>query len=321
MKRFAVPFALLFGAWGNAGAQGPMHDKVMVNFPYTVTIGERTLPPGSYTIEEDQTAGTKSYVLHVFSDNGMKLETTVGTLPAVKNTTPEDTRLVLNHYGSDYYIDQMWVQGKDYGYQFLKPDILKSRERERAESASLPASFVRGSDRSSYMAADRFARPEATPGPIGQSSDSGHDHLALDARNALVSLPQYSVFDHFDLRVDGNTVTLMGQVTRPTLKTDAENAVRKIEGVGQVVNNIETLPASSSDDRLRASVYRAIYGNASMATYSAQATPPIHIIVNNGNVTLEGTVVSQADKDMAETQTNSVPGVFSVADDLRVSGV
>ena len=105
-----------------------------------------------------------------------------------------------------------------------------------------------------------------------------------------------------------------------TLRTDTENAVRRIQGVNQVVNNIEVLPPSPNDDRVRAAVYRAIYGNASMTTYTTQAAPPIHIIVNSGNVTLVGTVTSQTDKDNAYVQANTVQGVNSVANDLRVGG-
>jgi hyperosmotically inducible protein len=118
--------------------------------------------------------------------------------------------------------------------------------------------------------------------------------------------------------VDGGTVTLFGQVTRPTLKSDAENVVKKIEGVSRVINNIEVLPLSPNDDRIRLAVYRAVYGQPNLNRYAMQAVPPIHIIVGNGNVTLTGVVANASDKNVAEIQAKSVPGVFSVKNELQV---
>jgi hyperosmotically inducible protein len=277
-------------------------------------------------IEEDRST-TKNYILHIFGDNGMKFETSVTTIPAVRNQMPEDTHLILDHYGNDYYIDKMWVQGKDYGYQFLKPEILKSRERERSESASVPGRYVRAAndgkfpvpatDRDSYQAADR-AQPQDPGAAPMTNPEFANEFLNREAHHEIIMLPYYGVFDNIDCRVDGNTVTLVGQVTRPTLKADAESAVRRIQGVDEVVNSIEVLPASANDDRVRAAAYRAIYGNASMTAYTTHAVPPIHIIVNNGNVTLVGTVISQTDKDNAYVQANTLQGVTSVANDLRV---
>jgi len=113
-------------------------------------------------------------------------------------------------------------------------------------------------------------------------------------------------------------VILLGQVSQPVLKSDAENVVKKIEGVDHVDNQIEVLPTSSMDDGTRRAVYRAIYGNEVLSQYSMRAVPPIHIIVKNGNVTLEGVVSRQMDKQIAEMQAKSVPNVFSVTDNLQV---
>ena len=130
-------------------------------------------------------------------------------------------------------------------------------------------------------------------------------------------LPYYGVFDNLAYRVDGYKVTLMGQVTRPTLKTDAERVVKDIEGVEQVVNNIEVLPVSPNDDRLRMAAYRTIYGHAALNRYSLSAVPPIHIIVNNGKIALEGVVANEGDKNIAGIQANQVPGAFAVTNNLR----
>jgi hyperosmotically inducible periplasmic protein len=148
--------------------------------------------------------------------------------------------------------------------------------------------------------------------------ERGQDRLTREVRHELVMLPYYGVFDNLVYRVNGYTVELMGQVTRPTLKSDAENVVKRIEGVEKVVNNIEVLPVSPNDDRLRIAVYRAIYGHSNLNRYALQAVPPIHIIVRNGELTLEGVVASESDKNIANIQANGVSGVFKVTNNLRI---
>jgi len=148
---------------------------------------------------------------------------------------------------------------------------------------------------------------------------AGIQRITKEVRHELVLLPYYGVFDVLSYKVDPNgTVTLLGQVTRPTLKSDAEGAVKHIEGVEQVVNQIEVLPLSPNDDRIRRAVYVAIYGTDALSQYALQAVPPIHILVKNGNVTLEGAVGSDLDKTVAKTKANGVSGVFSVTDNLIV---
>jgi hyperosmotically inducible periplasmic protein len=137
-------------------------------------------------------------------------------------------------------------------------------------------------------------------------------------RHELVMLPYYNVFDHLAYKIDGGTVTLYGQVTRPTLKTDAERVVRSIEGVEAVKNEIEVLPLSSFDDRVRLAVYRTLYSQPSLSRYSWGAVPAIHIIVKNGNVTLTGVVANEGDRNIANIMANSVSGVFSVTNNLVV---
>ena len=151
-------------------------------------------------------------------------------------------------------------------------------------------------------------------------ADSGRalSRIEREVRHELVMLPYYGVFDNLSFRVNGGTVTLMGQVSRPTLKTDAERVVNGIEGVERVVNNVEVLPLSSHDDAIRLATYRAIYGHTALNRYVLMAVPPIHIIVKNGNVTLEGVVANEGDKNIAGLQANTVPGVFSVTNNLMV---
>jgi osmotically-inducible protein OsmY len=150
-------------------------------------------------------------------------------------------------------------------------------------------------------------------------SPASLERISKEVRHELLLLPFYGVFDNLAYQVQNDgTVVLQGQVVRPTTKSDAENAVKHVEGVEKVVNNIEALPVSPNDDRVRRDVYRAIYGNSVLNQYALRAVPTIHIIVKNGNVTLEGAVARQMDKQIAEVQAKSVPGVFSVTDNIKV---
>jgi hyperosmotically inducible protein len=151
--------------------------------------------------------------------------------------------------------------------------------------------------------------------------DVGEARIAREVRHQLLMLPYYGVFDDLAFRVEGDTVILLGKVTRPTLKSDAGNVVKRIEGVEKVDNQIEVLPLSPMDDQIRVAEYRAIYGDPALSTrYGFRALPSIHIIVANGNVTLEGVVANKGDKDLINIRANSVPNVFSVTNNLQVEG-
>jgi hyperosmotically inducible protein len=145
-----------------------------------------------------------------------------------------------------------------------------------------------------------------------------HDNIVKEVRHQLLLLPYYSVFDNLLFKVDGDKVTLIGQVVRPTLKSDAENVVKSIEAVSSVDNQIEVLPVSAMDDQTRRAVFRAIYGDTALSRYGMSALPSIHIIVKNGNVSLEGMVDSETDKNLANLRANAVPNVFSVTNNLTV---
>jgi hyperosmotically inducible protein len=155
--------------------------------------------------------------------------------------------------------------------------------------------------------------------PTGAVSQKSIERIYKEVRHELVMLPFYGVFDNLAYKVDPDgTVTLLGQVSRPTLKSDAENVVKHIEGVEKVVNNIEVLPTSINDDQIRRAAYRAIYGNEVLSQYQMRAVPPSHIIVKNGHITLEGVVAREMDKQIAGIQANSVHGTFSVTNNLVV---
>lgn len=167
-------------------------------------------------------------------------------------------------------------------------------------------------------APDAAAQPQA--GQHKRSEEKYRERLAKRVRHQLVMLPWYSVFDNLAFQINGDKVTLYGQVTRPVLKSDAEAAVKSLEGVATVANHIEVLPASPMDYQLRRAVFRAIYGYPALQRYAIMAVPPIHIIVKNGNVTLEGVVDNVSDKNLANLRAEQVPNVFSVKNNLVVAG-
>ena len=146
--------------------------------------------------------------------------------------------------------------------------------------------------------------------------------LVREIRHELRMLPYYGVYDwlEFEIQPD-NTVVLRGQVVRPTTKSDAEGRVKDVDGVAKVNNQIEVLPLSPSDDRLRGALYRAIYNfNSPLFRYATQSVPPIHLIVNRGHATLKGVVANKGDAQLAYIRARGVPGLFSVKNELIIEG-
>ena len=150
-------------------------------------------------------------------------------------------------------------------------------------------------------------------------SPQAEQRIQKEVRHELVMLPYLDVFDNLAFKVDGYDVTLLGQVVKPSLKSDAENAVKRIEGVEKVINQIEVLPVSSVDDQLRRRLFRAIYGYPALQRYALPTIKPIRIIVKNGHATLEGVVDTDSDKNLVGIRANGVPGLFSVTNNLVVA--
>ena len=137
-------------------------------------------------------------------------------------------------------------------------------------------------------------------------------------RHELIMLPYYGIFDNLVFQVEGNRVILSGQVTSRTLKSDAEDAVKTIEGVGSVENRIEVLPFSPNDERIRRAAYRAVFAMAPLQRYQMSAVPSIHIVVRNGNITLEGVANNEAERNMAEIGAKGAHGALGVRNNLRI---
>jgi hyperosmotically inducible periplasmic protein len=153
--------------------------------------------------------------------------------------------------------------------------------------------------------------------PQAQSAQATN-RIIKEVRHELLMLPYFGVFDYIAFKVDGSTVTLLGQVVRPSLKSDAENSIKRIEGVDKIDNQITVLPPSPMDDRLRRRLFRAIYQYAPLQKYELGVQKPIRIIVNNGHITLEGVVDNDGDKNFAGIRANGVSGTFSVTNNLQV---
>jgi hyperosmotically inducible protein len=164
----------------------------------------------------------------------------------------------------------------------------------------------------------RKSKLESKSRAEGEARDNSY--LNKEIRKELVTLPFFSVFDWFEYKVEGDgTVYLAGQVTRPTLKKDAQRRVEKVEGVDRVVNQIEVLPLSPNDDRLRSAVFRELFNNNSpLFRYGQQPVPSIHIIVSRGRLTLKGVVANKGDSDLANIKARGVPGLFEVRNDLKI---
>lgn len=174
-------------------------------------------------------------------------------------------------------------------------------------------------------------------------SEADTTRIVKEVRHRLLSLPTYGVFDALHFAIKDRSIILEGQASRPVLKSDAERSVKSIPGVESVDNQIEVLPNSPMDDRIRASLYRRIYSQPALRKYTSAPVgfgprnsltrqiggitqdPPmgynaIHILVKNGNVTLKGVVNNDGDLTIAGMQANLTPGVFSVDNDLVVQG-
>jgi hyperosmotically inducible periplasmic protein len=168
--------------------------------------------------------------------------------------------------------------------------------------------------------AGTFARDKGPQGPVPpeRGTQKYEQWLTREVGHELVQVPWLSVFDNLQYSVTGSEVTLSGQVWQPVTKDDAQTAVKGIEGVTKVNNNIEVLPLNPMDDQTRRAEYAAIYGFPALQRYAMGVLPAIHIIVRNGHVTLVGTVDSEMDKNVAEIRAKTVPNVFSVDDQLQV---
>jgi hyperosmotically inducible protein len=196
--------------------------------------------------------------------------------------------------------------GKTHGIVAVVVGLVSFAVVAGAQSAQPPMS-------NQSMSNQPAQAPSETLSPAAQAK------IMQALNHALIMLPYYGVFDNLVYQLDGRTVILTGQVTNPSLKPDAARAVKKVEGVEKVINNIEILPPSPMDQQIRERVKQAIYGGyGPLFKYSRNPNPPIRIIVKNARVTLEGVVDSEGDKNLCTLRVNQISSVMSVTNNLRV---
>lgn len=231
--------ALGLAAWNTPSkAQGPMYDRVNVNLPYSVTIGERTLQPGDYVIQQLRDQGGGSRVLLIYSDNGMKFETSAMTIPALHQNTPEDTKVVLHHFGNDYYFDKVWIQGKDYGYEFPVPDSVKARERERMQPISVAATY------STVQQTDSGANTNTTTtAATTQGTTTAADSAATTARTTTPAATTQST------TTAANSAATTRQTTPPAATTQGTTAQSAATTSGTMTAQAQTTAQPSTTQR------------------------------------------------------------------------
>ncbi len=194
-------------------AQGPLWDRVNVDLPYTVSIGDKTLQPGQYVIQQLSSTSGNSRVLLIYSDQGMKFETSAMTIPALDQSTPEDTKVILHHFGPDYYFDKIWIQGKDYGYEFPLPDSVKARERERLQPISVAATY-----QTVPAETNTAATSESTT--VGQATTNQATTVGQATTNQATSTPQAApVTGQSTAESTASQNTTMAQNTTPPATT------------------------------------------------------------------------------------------------------
>ncbi len=204
-------------------AQGPLYDKITVNLPYRVTLNNTTLDPGHYVIRQLDSPGGGSRVLQIFTNKGMRLKTSALTIPALDNRTPSSTKVILHHYGSDYYFDKIWVQGKDYGYEFPLPPAVKSRERERMEPYTVAATYEQtpATNQPATAATDTTpttvsAAPASTDNTVAAAPPATDNTVATNAPpadTAPVQMP-HTAGNWLGLLLSGGALTSAGAMLR-----------------------------------------------------------------------------------------------------------
>ncbi len=343
LKTLAVVAAglLLVGLAPLSASEHNKKTELEVNEP--IEIPGTVLPPGDYVMELVNTQQNNHIVRFMNKDESKTIATVLavpnervqptGTTQLKFYETPLDAPPALRAWffpgdesGQEFaYPEKRASELSAYSHRYvpsvpdsMSPDQIVSVHVEYMSPEHTKTSAKAAGD--ANWKADQRMSSSSAYATFGDQQQARKPQTALESRirKELVTLPYYSVWDHFEFKVNNGNVTLMGEVHRPTLKVDAARAVSRIEGVKHVDNNIEVLPTSPQDDQIRQAVYRAVYGQPALERYQMRAVPPIHIIVDQGNVTLEGTVANKTDKTLAGVQAKTVNGVFSVENNLQI---
>ncbi len=342
---------LLFTA--TAATASVENKKTNLDVHQAIEVPGAVLQPGHYTLELLDTEGSNHTVIFRNAD-GTPVTTTIA-IPAKRNEVTGNTKFTFYETPADappalrtwFYPGDM--MGQSFAYPESRSKAISAYSKRHVPTMSDDEYNKMSSDAKSKTADDVLVavptitvfnispegkkstnedaerwnteadREISRPERYMTSQEVPQTRLDTQIRKEIVTLPFYSLWDHIEFRTsDTGNVELMGKVYRPSMKKSVERAVKNVEGVKSVTNKIETLPTSFQDDQIRRAEYRAIYGHPALQDYQLRAVPPIHIIVDNGNVTLEGVVANQMDKNIAGVQANTVNGVFSVQNNLRV---
>lgn len=335
---------------------GTMAMASRVDHKTELTINERVeipghiLTPGTYYVELVDTGSADQVV--AFRDSEEQLITTTLAISA-QRADPEGTAFTFYETPATEppAIRKWFYPGSTIGVEFVYPESrsnelasyshrhvpsLSDQDFEKAFNNAQEPDLIAVKELTIYAVSPENKKVDVKEAAKANEAsdrmmwDSSHylqsreleeTQLQRQIRKEIVTLPFYSLWDHITFSVDDSgSVTVAGKVYRPSLKKAVERAVSRVEGVNEVNNEIEILPTSFADDDIRMATYRSIYGHSALQRYQLRAVPPIHIIVENGRVTLEGVVANILDKRVAGAQANSVNGVFEVTNNLRVEG-
>lgn len=335
----AILATLTLAAAGLVAALDDQKTRISIDQP--LEIPGKILTPGDYTMELVSDQVDNSVVVFRTADNktvasvlaiDTKRDDISGRSEFTFYETPADEAPALRSW---------FYPGREYGHEFVYPE---SRSKELSQQSRRYVPSMSDNDFKGVSPKGHSQWTVIAIGPAGDStevdkartynynvdsktwrtdemvrSERVENRLQRQIRKEIVTLPFYSLWDHIEYRLNENgDVELMGKVYRPSMKKSVERVVAKIEGVNNVTNNIDILPTSTMDDQIRRALYYTVYGHPALQRYQLRAVPPIHLIVENGKVTLEGVVANEMDKNIAGVQANTVNGVFSVENNLRV---
>ena len=233
----AAVVALGLTAWTSIKAQGPLYDRVDVNLPYTVTIGDRTLQPGNYVIQQLRSTAGDSRVLLIYGDNGMKFETSAMTIPVLDINTARDTKVMLHHFGNDYYFDKVWIQGKDYGYEFPLPDSVKSREKEQMQAVSVAANYSSVPSTNGETTTAKQTEQAATTQTTNQPATTQPETTASQTTNQAMTNPPAT---------NGQS-TSQAATNQSTNQAMTNPPATNGQATSQAANNQSTVPDNSAN--------------------------------------------------------------------------
>jgi hypothetical protein len=242
----AAVVALGLAAWTSLKAQGPLYDRVDVNLPYTVTIGDKTLQPGNYIIQQLNSSSGDSRVLLIYGDNGMKFETSAMTIPVLDINTARDTKVVLHHFDNDYYFDKVWIQGKDYGYEFPLPNSVKERGKEQMQPVSVAANYSSVPATTTETTTAKQTTPATTTQTTNQPVTTQAQTTANQTTDQGMTNPPATNQQATSQPATSQPATTMAQNTMPATTNSEQTANRDMNDTTTPTSTPASMPHTSA---------------------------------------------------------------------------